>query len=113
MKHLEDNLQEACCRWFAYQYPGYLLFAVPNGGKRNAREAARLKRQGVRPGVPDLFLAHTTATCGGLFIEMKSDKGKCSQVQKATLKELENNGYTVAVCHCFDEFSVAIKDYLK
>ena len=31
-----------------------LLFHVPNGGSRNKAEAANLKRQGVRPGVPDL-----------------------------------------------------------
>lgn len=33
-----------------------LYFAVPNGGKRRKREAAQMKNQGVRAGVPDLFI---------------------------------------------------------
>ena len=43
-----------------------LLYAVPNGGYRNAREAARFKAEGVRSGVPDLCLAVSnggTAPC--------------------------------------------------
>ena len=48
-RHDEDDLQAAIVRFFAYQYPEYagLLFAVPNGGQRNAREGARLKKGGV------------------------------------------------------------------
>ena len=34
-----------------------MLYAVPNGGRRDKAEAAHLKRQGVRAGVPDLCLA--------------------------------------------------------
>lgn len=58
MNHPEHELQKSCVKWFRLQYPEYtnLLFAIPNGGKRNAREAARLKAEGVTPGVPDLFL---------------------------------------------------------
>lgn len=33
-----------------------LLFHIPNGGSRNRLEAINLKRQGVKAGVPDLFL---------------------------------------------------------
>ena len=33
-----------------------LLFAVPNGGHRHRAVAARLKDEGVKAGVPDLFL---------------------------------------------------------
>ena len=37
-----------------------LLFAVPNGGLRNKRVAATLKREGVKSGVPDMILAAPT-----------------------------------------------------
>lgn len=33
-----------------------LLYHVPNGGSRNKIEAARLRAQGVKSGVPDLCL---------------------------------------------------------
>lgn len=34
-----------------------LLFAIPDGGRRDAVTGAHLKAEGVRAGVPDMFLA--------------------------------------------------------
>ncbi len=45
------------CKWQEHKYPELqLLYHIPNGGSRNAIEAKNLKRQGVKPGVPDLCL---------------------------------------------------------
>src|SRR5271157_2112047 len=59
-RHLEDDEAAALIRWrglYAKRYPELgLLIAIPNGGYRNAREAARLKMMGVRAGVSDYFL---------------------------------------------------------
>jgi hypothetical protein len=57
-RHEESRLQRACVQWFRLQYPAHTLFAIPNGGKRNAREAGILKAEGVLPGVADLFLMY-------------------------------------------------------
>lgn len=51
-----------------------MLFHVPNGGSRDRREAARLKAQGVRAGVPDLCLPVPSGAYHGLFIELKAGK---------------------------------------
>lgn len=51
------------------------IFAIPNGGKRNIVTASKLKLEGVKAGVPDLFLAVSRHNCHGLFIEMKRAKG--------------------------------------
>ena len=58
MQDAEHRLQCACVRWFRYQYPHHasLLFAVPNGGRRDAVTGARLKAEGVVAGVADLLL---------------------------------------------------------
>ena len=48
----EAQEQEVIIQWADLH--GLPLFHIPNGGKRNAAEAAHLKRQGVRAGVPDL-----------------------------------------------------------
>ena len=48
-KDIEHSLQVCCVHWFRLQYPQYatLLFAVPNGGARNAITAGKLKAEGV------------------------------------------------------------------
>lgn len=112
MKHLESKLQTACVRWFRLQYPNYLLFAIPNGGNRNAITGAILKNEGTLAGVPDLFLAHATFESYGLFIEMKSDKGKLSQSQIYIRSKLELAGYHVEVCNGFESFKQVIENYL-
>ena len=56
MRHIESQIQKDCVTWFRLQYPkiGRLLFAVPNGGARNAKEAAIMKGEGVTAGVAAL-----------------------------------------------------------
>ena len=51
-------------------YAGIPVFAIPNGGSRDRREAARMTAQGVKPGVPDLFIPRAAGKFHGLFIEM-------------------------------------------
>lgn len=118
-RHLEDTLQAVCVKWFRMQYShlSSLLFAIPNGGQRNAREGARLKAQGVTAGVPDLMLAVPNpawpkrSTCG-LFLELKVGKNTLSDAQKDVITQLGANGYAVAVVRSFDEFQAAIKAHL-
>lgn len=45
-----------------------LLYHVPNGGSRNKIEAARLRAQGVKSGVPDLCLPVARGASHGLYI---------------------------------------------
>ena len=53
-----------------------MLYAVPNGGRRDKAEAAHLKMQGVKAGVPDLCLAVPKGKYHGLYIELKVEKIK-------------------------------------
>ena len=61
---------------------GFFVFAVPNGGSRNAREAHNLRLQGVMPGVSDLVVLLPEGRA--VFIELKNinGKGRQSQAQK-------------------------------
>lgn len=111
----EHDLQVACVRWFRLQYSkwAFLLFAIPNGGKRNAITAAKLKAEGVVAGVPDLFLAIPCGGYSGLFIEMKNGKkGRLSESQESMIKELRAVGYRVEICRDFECFCSAVGDYL-
>ena len=54
----ESQIQHACLEWFRMQYPGLalLMFAVPNGGKRDARTGAQMRYEGAIRGVAYLIL---------------------------------------------------------
>ncbi|MDD4921758.1 MAG: VRR-NUC domain-containing protein [Bacteroidales bacterium] len=122
MNHPESDLQKACVKWFDYRWPKYsnLLICVPNGGKRNAREAARFKAEGVRPGVADLILLvpynFGLPKCQVLdyylCLELKSDKGRQTEHQKAFQHDVEVAGGRYVVIRSLDEFIEIINDYL-
>lgn len=112
----EAEEQTALFQWaqlMEHQLPALrMMYAVPNGGSRNKLEAANLKRQGVKAGVPDICLAYPKSSYHGLYIEMKVGKNKPSENQKIWLKNLANVGYATAVCYSCDEAIRAIKSYL-
>ena len=90
-----------------------LLWANPNGGLRNKITAAKLKAEGVKPGVPDLFLAVPVGDCHGLFIEMKKRRGgRLEPEQAEMLAQLRQRGYACAVCRSWPEAVRVILDYL-
>lgn len=69
--HPESDLQIEAVRLFRSVVPDHeaMLYAVPNGEKRDAITAAILKGQGVEPGVADLVLVIAGAHW---YIEAKS-----------------------------------------
>lgn len=110
----EHRIQCACVNWFRLQYPTHAsaLFAVPNGGRRDRVSGAKLKAEGVLPGVSDLILLVARGGYHALLIEMKTAKGKQSPTQKEWARDMAARGYMYIVCHSFDEFREAIDDYL-
>jgi hypothetical protein len=80
-------------QWFRTKWPRVVIFAIPNGGKRNITTAKNLKREGVVPGVPDLFIP-----AWGLWIEMKRQKGgRLSPDQDEMIAYLDSIGHRVIV----------------
>lgn len=112
----EDIEQECLLRWTEFvsgTYPELkLLFHVPNGGSRNKLEAANLKRQGVKKGVPDLCLPVPRGKYHGLYIEMKAKKNKPTKDQEDWLDALDKQGYKTAVCWGWEAASRVITEYL-
>jgi len=94
------------------------LIANANGGKRNVREAARLKAQGVKAGVSDLFLALPANGMCGLWIELKapatatSKAGKPSQAQIEWLEGMSQVGYGARLCYGWEAARITIQEYL-
>lgn len=109
----EHHLQVACVRWFRMQYPQHLIYAIPNGGQRNAVVAAKLKAEGVTAGIPDLHIPVSRHGYHSLYIEMKNGKaGRLSEHQKECISRLQASGHKVAVCRTFDDFKNEIDAYL-
>ena len=115
---LESQEQTALFDWAEYQKNTMpelaLMFHIPNGGSRNKIEAARLKRQGVKKGVSDVFLSCPKGGYHGLYIEMKRQKGGVlTKEQSDWLELVAKYGYKVAVCYGAEAAIKEITDYLK
>ena len=112
IRHDEDDLQTAIVDWFALQYPEFagMFFAVANGGQRNAREGARLKKQGLRAGVSDLILLVPRPHV--LLLEVKVKGGKLSDAQKIWLAAAAALGHTTAVAYDFHAAKAAIVNHI-
>jgi hypothetical protein len=99
--YAEDSIQMAVCLHLRYRgVPGLVWFHPPNGGKRDAREAQRLKATGVRAGVADLIFLHA----GRAFaLELKTPKGRATAAQIAFMDDWRAAGGEAAIVHGLDE----------
>ena len=115
MQH-EAREQQALFAWSALSVGKYpelaLLYHIPNGGSRNKIEAANLKRQGVKAGVPDICLPVARGGYHGLYIELKAGRNKATEKQREWLTALEREGYQAVVCYGWEEAKKAIEEYL-
>lgn len=70
-----------------------LMYASPNGGKRDKITAANLKAEGVKSGVPDICLPWPNCGKHGLYIELKIGNNKPTEEQYQYIAELKKAGY--------------------
>lgn len=91
-----------------------LLFAVPNGGRRDKVTGARLKAEGVKAGVPDVWLPVARGRWHGLVIELKADESKRpSKEQTEWLTQLMEQGYFATVAAGTEAAKRLIVSYLE
>ena len=93
-------LEQAQGRYPILQY----VFHVPNGEKRDKATAAKLKRMGVKSGVPDVLLPLLryddtgNVWWSGLAIEMKTAEGTEQTAQKQWAAHLAQQGWRTEIC---------------
>ena len=87
-----------------------LAFHPANGGHRHISTAERLKREGVRPGVPDVIIPVPIYDSDGdkllyhgMALELKVNDNKLSHSQSWYLNELVNQGWRCVVVRDFYE----------
>ena len=134
MKKEEHQIQVGVFQWINTVKEMYPVlknaYAIPNGGSRNEREAANLKAEGVRAGVPDVFLAYPSKEFHGLYIEHKTKKGQLTkdkpiylkntkivryirEGQETWFKRLQDAGYRCEISRSIDQSIGIFKDYLN
>lgn len=112
-EHEEQALVVARAEALAPSVPELrMLFAIPNGGSRSKATAGRLKAEGVRPGVSDIFLSVPKGCYHGLYIEMKAISGRASDEQKKWIAAAREYGYRAEVCFGADSAWAVICEYL-
>lgn len=89
----ESEEQIGFLQWFEATFRGVRIFHIPNGGHRAISVAKKMKIEGVKPGVPDLYVPHWH-----LWIEMKrASGGRLSPEQREWIDYLESIGDSVIV----------------
>jgi len=91
-------------------YNGYCWCHVPNGGNRDAKTGAKMKKQGVKPGVPDVLIFDApnqdirNSNLKGIAIELKRKKGgQLQDNQKEWLGKLFKINWLTKVFQGADE----------
>jgi hypothetical protein len=118
----ESNHQAALVQWWGLQYPHLknCLISYPSGaiigGKNKFALIAKLKNEGWRTGVSDLFLAVPRGGKHGLWIEMKDIKKtlcSVSQEQRDHIDLMHSQGYEAIWCAGFEVAKAAIETYMN
>jgi hypothetical protein len=113
----EHQLQVLVFRWAALAQRAYpqlrWLFAVPNGGKRTPRQGRWMKAEGLRRGVPDVWLPVPRGKHPGLVIEHKVGDNDMTDEQAEWAVGLEQLGWRVVVSRSFEDSRLAIVNYLE
>jgi hypothetical protein len=116
---LEEEEQAAFFRWVDFMVSTSMpalgtMFAIPNGGLRNKVVAAKLKAQGVRPGVCDIFWPLARGGYYGLFIEMKRRRGKgVTKKQQEFINAVRAQGYRAVVARGSQDAQDCVLGYYR
>jgi hypothetical protein len=111
----EHSEQVAFVQWFRLQFPGVLIFAIPNGAHlagtiaQRAAQVARLKAEGMVAGVPDVEIPEWN-----LYVEMKRQRGgKLSADQVRIHNALRRAGKTVMVAKGWEDAADQVRAFRR
>lgn len=124
----ESQIAKSFVDFIKKKYPLLVLdlIKIDNENKCSPAEGARKKAEGKRKGACDYFFARMTYenvfdekkelktnVYGGLWIELKTKKGRLTKEQKEFAQKVIEHGYKYALCRSIDDVIVAFEDYIK
>lgn len=119
MAYREHEEQKALIQWAAVKSQRVpqlgTIFSIPNGARLRGgwRDAQWLKSEGLRSGVPDLFLPVCCGGFGGMFIEMKVLGRRVSPNQGIFMNKLCHQGYYCIIAYSWQMAAAEIMAYLQ
>lgn len=113
----ESKLQIACVEYFQLRYGNRnlgLIVSVPNEGRRSSKTGGRLKKMGLCPGIPDLFIVRR-GVAQILFIELKTQHhlSELSADQIEIHKKLKEFRQVVFTVRSLDEFILIVDKWFS
>jgi hypothetical protein len=120
----ENHLQKQVNDYIRYQYPKVLFWHTLNEGKKSPFERFLAKYLGMKPGVPDNFIATARHGFKGLFLELKVNDIHLKdgitlksdphlRVQYDFIQSLRKEGYKAEFAIGFDQAKSIIDQYLS
>ncbi len=115
----EDSLQIAVANYLRLAYPKVLWAHIANERQTSPQRGAKLKKMGVRAGMPDILIFAIGGVgidkeiYSGLAIELKIKPNKCTKPQLECLNLLENADWKTFICYSFEDAKWIIDKYLK
>lgn len=110
----ESLEQISVMEYLRYKYPQAekVTFHVANERKQNKIWGLVMSHMGLKAGIPDIMMPIARKGYHGLFIEMKSKKGRLSDNQIRMIELLANQNYLVKVAYGCEQAIKAINSYL-
>lgn len=117
IKVTEVQHQQALYHWWqvyarSRKLPVKAFIHSPNEGRRSYKAAAVLQSEGMQKGVPDVFIAVPAGGKHGLWVELKTLKGKPTPEQEEYISLLQAQGYAAAICRGWESARDTIIAYL-
>ena len=114
----ESQEQQALFEWaerLYFKYPELaLLYHIPNEGKRSKTTGKKLKREGMKSGIPDIHLPVARGQFNSLYIELKRRQGSTTlKEQKLWIQLLGKYGNKAVICYGWEEAAKVIVEYLE
>jgi hypothetical protein len=107
----EDDFQTTVARYL--DSLGVLWCHVTNEGMIPVHYRAKLKRKGLKNGVPDVLIFEPNKEYNGLAIELKAGYNKPSEYQKEWMQELSQRKWLCYWSNSLDEVINIIELYLN
>ena len=109
----EERLQTEVINWIKEKHPNVRYCASLGGIYTGPRQAIKAKRTGYSRGFPDLQICEARGGKFGLFIEVKTIKGRATEAQKEWIEDLNLRGYHAEICKGLPLVIKSIENYLQ